>query len=102
MTLGLWEFGILLIGIGFLMIAINLSITIKSFDRTVKKVEKIVDENEKSLKDILSGVGNITQNVDGIMSIARSATSFISGFKLVSKFIKNSKNRRIRNVTYDK
>jgi uncharacterized membrane protein YciS (DUF1049 family) len=103
----IWQFGILLIGIGFcigfIIVCINLGIIFKRSSEILVKINKILDDNEKKIGNIVNNVDNISSNVDKVISIGTNISNFLKGIEFISNlFIKNEKRRKVKNVTCDK
>lgn len=65
---GVWEIGILLMGIGVLFFSIFLGMLFRNLSQTVKDVQKIIYRNEREIDDIILSLANLSVRADNISS----------------------------------
>lgn len=92
---GVWEIGILLIGIGILFACVYLGLLLKQAADTMKKIDYIVLRNEREIEDILYSARNLLETADDV-SYSLSNFSLISTILGLNKMRKSKGRRRRR------
>lgn len=93
MVEGIWEIGVLLIGIGVLFALVYLGLLLKQVTVTVKKVDFILDRNSREIEDIIYSSSRLLNTVDEI-SYSVSNFSPIAAILGLNKMRKTKKSRR--------
>lgn len=90
---GVWEIGILLIGIGVLFALVYLGLLLKELTSTVKRVDYIISRNEREIEDIIISASRILDTADEV-SYSVSNFSPISAILGINKMRNKTRRRR--------
>ena len=63
---GIWEIGILLMGIGVLFFSVYLGLMFKNLSETVKDARRIIYNNEREIEDIILSIANLSIRADNM------------------------------------